>query len=98
MSTSNARPRRCWRGNREDTITGLLPSWRPGAARTAVLDFVRLVTEPGESFVPSPGRVAVRAFFATARDPVPGVPCTRLAYRLRGWTVVSMKVDFRVVF
>ncbi|MGE5291269.1 MAG: HAD family hydrolase [Micromonosporaceae bacterium] len=37
---------------------GLLPSWRPRAAKAAILDFVRLVTEPGKSFVPVPERVA----------------------------------------
>jgi hypothetical protein len=36
-----------------------LPSWRPGQTKTAILGFVRRVTEPGESFVPSPERVAV---------------------------------------
>jgi phosphoserine phosphatase len=36
-----------------------LASWLPGAARAAILEFVRSVTEPGASFVPPPGRVAV---------------------------------------
>ena len=37
---------------------GSLPSWRPGGARTAVLDFVQSVTEPGPSFVPPAERIA----------------------------------------
>jgi phosphoserine phosphatase len=36
----------------------LLPSWRPGAARTAILEFIRSVTTPGPSFVPPPERNA----------------------------------------
>ncbi len=36
----------------------LLPSWRPGAAKTAILEFVRSVTEPGASFVTPPDRIA----------------------------------------
>jgi phosphoserine phosphatase len=35
-----------------------LPSWREGATKTAILEFVRSVTEPGDSFVPEPERVA----------------------------------------
>ncbi len=35
-----------------------LPSWRQGAAKAAILDFVSLVIEPGESFVPSSDRIA----------------------------------------
>ena len=35
-----------------------LPSWRQGAAKAAILDFVSRVTEPGESFVPSAERIA----------------------------------------
>jgi len=35
-----------------------LPSWREGSARTAILEFVRSVCDPGESFVPEPARVA----------------------------------------
>jgi phosphoglycolate phosphatase-like HAD superfamily hydrolase len=36
----------------------LLPSWRPGAAKTAILEFVRSVTTPGPSFVPPAERNA----------------------------------------
>ena len=36
----------------------LLPSWRPGPVRTAILEFVRSVTTPGPSFVPPPERNA----------------------------------------
>ena len=43
MSTSRAEP---------------LPSWRPGEAKDAVLDFVRSVTEPGKGFVEPRDRVA----------------------------------------
>ena len=35
-----------------------LPSWRSGAARSAVLDFVDSVTTPGPSFAPAAERVA----------------------------------------
>jgi phosphoserine phosphatase len=35
-----------------------LPSWRDGATKAAILGFVRSVSEPGESFVPPPERVA----------------------------------------
>jgi phosphoserine phosphatase len=35
-----------------------LPSWNDGPARTAVLEFVRSVTRPGESFVPPRERIA----------------------------------------
>jgi hypothetical protein len=35
-----------------------LPSWRDGAAKTAILEFVRAVSEPGGSFVPVSERVA----------------------------------------
>lgn len=38
--------------------TPALPSWRDGATKTAILDFVRSVTEPGEAFVPPEERVA----------------------------------------
>lgn len=35
-----------------------LPSWNDGATKTAVLQFVRSVTEPGDAFVPVSERVA----------------------------------------
>jgi len=35
-----------------------LPSWRDGAAKTAILEFVRSVVEPGESFVEPEARLA----------------------------------------
>jgi phosphoglycolate phosphatase-like HAD superfamily hydrolase len=35
-----------------------LPSWRQGAPKAAILDFVAQVIEPGESFVPSSERIA----------------------------------------
>lgn len=35
-----------------------LPSWREGAARAAILEFVRAVSSPGEAFVPASERVA----------------------------------------
>jgi phosphoserine phosphatase len=38
--------------------TDPLPSWRPGPVKEAILGFVRSVTEPGDSFVPAPERVA----------------------------------------
>jgi phosphoglycolate phosphatase-like HAD superfamily hydrolase len=46
--------------SRSATISGdLLPSWSQGAPKAALLDFLRRVTEPGQSFVPPPERVAV---------------------------------------
>ncbi len=36
----------------------ILPSWRDGAARTAIVEFARSVAEPGESFVPPEERIA----------------------------------------
>jgi hypothetical protein len=35
-----------------------LPSWRDGATKTAILEFVRSVTEAGDSFAPPEERVA----------------------------------------
>jgi phosphoserine phosphatase len=35
-----------------------LPSWNDGSARTAILEFVRSVTQPGGSFVPPEERIA----------------------------------------
>jgi phosphoserine phosphatase len=36
----------------------LLPNWNEGAAKTAILEFVKSVTEPGTSFVPPAERIA----------------------------------------
>jgi phosphoserine phosphatase len=36
----------------------LLPSWRKGAAKTAIVDFVQSVTRPGETYVPPAARIA----------------------------------------
>jgi phosphoserine phosphatase len=35
-----------------------LPSWNDGPARTAILDFIRAVTTPGDAFVPPADRIA----------------------------------------
>ena len=40
------------------TTTDTLPSWTDGAARAALVEFVRSVTEPGDSFVAPPERIA----------------------------------------
>jgi phosphoserine phosphatase len=40
------------------TTDDTLPSWTEGAARAAILEFVRSVTEPGDSFVAPPERIA----------------------------------------
>ena len=40
------------------TTTDTLPSWTDGAARAAIIEFVRSVTEPGDSFVAPPERIA----------------------------------------
>lgn len=37
----------------------LLPSWRDGASRNAILDFIASATAPGADFVPVPERIAV---------------------------------------
>jgi phosphoglycolate phosphatase-like HAD superfamily hydrolase len=56
----SAKPRPCWLGNREAPISGdPLPSWSQGIPKAAILEFLSQVTEPGESFVPPPQRVAV---------------------------------------
>jgi len=36
----------------------LLPSWSPGDAKSAILEFVESVTRPGASYVPHPERIA----------------------------------------
>ena len=41
-----------------DMTTQALSSWRNGAAKTAVFDFVRTVCEPGPGFVPAEERIA----------------------------------------
>jgi hypothetical protein len=38
--------------------TDLLPSWRPGHTKTAILEFLESVTSPGPAFVPLAERVA----------------------------------------
>jgi hypothetical protein len=38
--------------------TDSLPSWREGAASTAILDFIESVIKPGASFVPAAERIA----------------------------------------
>lgn len=40
-------------------MTDPLPSWRHGAIRNAILDFVEAVTTPGSSFAPENERIAV---------------------------------------
>ena len=52
-----------WQGDQGDlgklmSSTDPLPSWKEGAAKTAILQFVRSVREPGESFVLASDRVA----------------------------------------
>jgi phosphoglycolate phosphatase-like HAD superfamily hydrolase len=39
-------------------ISAPLPSWRDGRPRTSILDFVRLVTSPGDAYVPPAERIA----------------------------------------
>ena len=43
------------------TVTNVLPSWHDGAARAEILEFVRSVTEPGDSFVAPAARIATFA-------------------------------------
>jgi hypothetical protein len=62
----------------------ILPGWRDGAARTAIVEFVRSAAEAGDSFVPPAyDQGAERAFSEAKR---------------RGWTVVSMKREFATIF
>jgi hypothetical protein len=35
-----------------------LPSWSEGTSKTAIVEFVEAVTEPGAAFVPPPERIA----------------------------------------
>ncbi|HEY7978460.1 MAG TPA: HAD family hydrolase [Rhizomicrobium sp.] len=40
-------------------MIGHLPSWKNGAAKSAILDFVAAISAPGEDFVPAAERIAV---------------------------------------
>jgi hypothetical protein len=88
----------------------LLPSWRAGAAKTAIGEFVRSVTTPGPSFVPPAERIATFDNDGTlwcelrhddagrefAYDA--GAEQALAAAAERDWLVVSMKDDFAEVF
>lgn len=65
----------------------ILPSWRPGAARTAVLDFVASVTQ-GQDAVPRPERVAVFDNDGTlwTEKPMP----TQLHYIVEQWAAAAL--------
>ncbi len=65
----------------------LLPSWRPGAAKTAILEFVRSVTEPGACFVPPPDRIATFANDGTLWCGKPMYP--QADFLLRRWTEMA---------
>jgi phosphoglycolate phosphatase-like HAD superfamily hydrolase len=65
----------------------LLPSWRPGAAKTAVVEFVRSVTEPGASFVPPPDRIATFDNDGTLWCEKPMYP--QADFLLRRWTQMA---------
>ena len=87
----------------------LLPSWCDSDAKSAVLEFVESVSGPGASYVPPPraDRDLRQRRHAVVRE-APVRP-SRLCYDTgaekalaeateRGWTVVSMRNDFKVVF
>jgi phosphoglycolate phosphatase-like HAD superfamily hydrolase len=63
-----------------------LPSWQPGAAKTAILEFVRSVTEPGDSFVP-PDRIATFDNDGTLWCEKPMYP--QADFLLRRWTEMA---------
>jgi len=85
----------------------LLPSWNDTAAKAAIVKFVnRVTTEGSADFVPPADRIAV---FDNDGALVVGTPprrCrARFAYdrksafgKARGWTIVSMKNDWRAVW
>jgi hypothetical protein len=60
-----------------------LPSWEPGPAKTAILDFIRRVTGPGGSFVPPPERIAAFGHYGTLWSEQPADPAADLP--LRRW-------------
>ena len=68
----------------------LLPSWRPGAAKTAILEFVRSVIEPGASFVPPPDRIVTFDNDGTLWCEKPMYP--QADFLLRRWTEMA-RVD-----
>jgi len=65
----------------------LLPSWRPGAAKAAILEFVRSVTEPGASFVPPPDRIVTFDNDGTLWCEKPMYP--QADFLLRRWTEMA---------
>ena len=75
-------------------------SWTDGQAKAQVLEFVRSVTEPGASFLPGPERVAAFDNDDAGREFAYGTGAEKALAKAkeRGWTVVSMQTDFKVVF
>jgi phosphoserine phosphatase len=66
-----------------------LESWREGAARDAVLAFVRSVTEPGPGFVPESGRIATFDNDGTLWCEKPLYP--QADFVLRRWRAMAAK-------
>lgn len=60
-----------------------LPSWTDGLAKAQVLEFLVSVTQPGDSFVPEPKRVAVLDTDGTLCCEKPF--CSRTAFLLQRW-------------
>jgi phosphoserine phosphatase len=64
-----------------------LASWRPGAAKTAIADFVRSVTTPGPGFVPPPERIAAFDNDGTLWCEKPAYP--QADFLLRRWRAMA---------
>ena len=66
---------------------GPLPSWNDGAAKKAIVEFVKTTTEKGSpQFVAPEARIATfdQALYDEAKK--------------KGWTVISMKNDWKTIF
>jgi hypothetical protein len=79
-------------------MNDVLPSWRDGATRQAILDFVAAVAD-GPDAVPEVERVAVFDNDGTLWTEKPmGAEDALAAAAERGFTVVSVKDDWATVF
>jgi hypothetical protein len=65
----------------------LLPSWRPGHTKTAILDFLESVTSPGPTFVPWADRIAAFGSDGTLWCEKPAQPLPARA-RQQPWKAV----------
>ncbi len=64
-----------------------LPGWTDGPAKARILEFVRSVTEPGESFVPAADRIAVFDFDGTLWCEKP--MSAQAGFLLRRWAEIA---------